>query len=139
MKFEATAVADGMSHPDKGISSALDLAVKSAETDTLKRCSQNLGRVFGLDLKNKVTKNMLPLTVKHFEERLAARNAAIAANDHGVRTIEHAPAAIEDHSKAESENRSEEHTSELQSLMRISYAVFCLKKKKTKSIKNTTN
>src|SRR3546814_8985780 len=29
--------------------------------------------------------------------------------------------------------RSEEHTSELQSLMRISYAVFCLKKKKTKS------
>src|SRR3546814_5759582 len=29
------------------------------------------------------------------------------------------------------EERSEEHTSELQSLMRISYAVFCLKKKKT--------
>src|SRR3546814_2109197 len=29
-------------------------------------------------------------------------------------------------------NRSEEHTSELQSLMRISYAVFCLKKKKHK-------
>src|SRR3546814_1587981 len=33
--------------------------------------------------------------------------------------------------------RSEEHTSELQSLMRISYAVFCLKKKKIKD--NTTN
>src|SRR3546814_2329926 len=33
--------------------------------------------------------------------------------------------------------RSEEHTSELQSLMRISYAVFCLKKKKTKT--KTTN
>src|SRR3546814_8511712 len=32
-------------------------------------------------------------------------------------------------------NRSEEHTSELQSLMRISYAVFCLKKKNT----NITN
>src|SRR3546814_6719814 len=30
-----------------------------------------------------------------------------------------------------SRNRSEEHTSELQSLMRISYAVFCLKKKNT--------
>src|SRR3546814_6605172 len=30
------------------------------------------------------------------------------------------------------ESRSEEHTSELQSLMRISYAVFCLKKKNTK-------
>src|SRR3546814_5208621 len=33
-------------------------------------------------------------------------------------------------------DRSEEHTSELQSLMRISYAVFCLKKKTT--INNTT-
>src|SRR3546814_8505489 len=35
----------------------------------------------------------------------------------------------------ESEDRSEEHTSELQSLMRISYAVFCLKKKKQKTNK----
>src|SRR3546814_5971698 len=34
------------------------------------------------------------------------------------------------------QDRSEEHTSELQSLMRISYAVFCLKKKKTH---NTTS
>src|SRR3546814_10355999 len=33
-------------------------------------------------------------------------------------------------------NRSEEHTSELQSLMRISYAVFCLKKKKTHNNKS---
>src|SRR3546814_9954921 len=33
--------------------------------------------------------------------------------------------------RAPREDRSEEHTSELQSLMRISYAVFCLKKKKT--------
>src|SRR3546814_10083098 len=35
----------------------------------------------------------------------------------------------------ESATRSEEHTSELQSLMRISYAVFCLKKKKKKNTK----
>src|SRR3546814_3615792 len=34
--------------------------------------------------------------------------------------------------------RSEEHTSELQSLMRISYAVFCLKKKKKKNKMNVT-
>src|SRR3546814_939123 len=39
----------------------------------------------------------------------------------------------QDHRQA----RSEEHTSELQSLMRISYAVFCLKKKKH-TTKNTT-
>src|SRR3546814_7711337 len=35
--------------------------------------------------------------------------------------------------------RSEEHTSELQSLMRISYAVFCLQKKKHKHIKSRTS
>src|SRR3546814_4078883 len=34
--------------------------------------------------------------------------------------------------------RSEEHTSELQSLMRISYAVFCLKKKKIKTVRSYT-
>src|SRR3546814_3222072 len=34
-------------------------------------------------------------------------------------------------SRQAASRRSEEHTSELQSLMRISYAVFCLKKKKT--------
>src|SRR3546814_2692759 len=34
--------------------------------------------------------------------------------------------------------RSEEHTSELQSLMRISYAVFCLKKKNRTTIKTNT-
>src|SRR3546814_8647184 len=36
-------------------------------------------------------------------------------------------------------DRSEEHTSELQSLMRISYAVFCLKKKKTTKTNKKSN
>src|SRR3546814_5442257 len=35
--------------------------------------------------------------------------------------------------------RSEEHTSELQSLMRISYAVFCFKKKNTNNTKHIQN
>src|SRR3546814_1138877 len=38
--------------------------------------------------------------------------------------------ATRQHRRIISRHRSEEHTSELQSLMRISYAVFCLKKKK---------
>src|SRR3546814_4784085 len=38
-----------------------------------------------------------------------------------------------------SDPRSEEHTSELQSLMRISYAVFCLKKKTTQQLLNDEN
>src|SRR3546814_6735566 len=43
----------------------------------------------------------------------------------------HAEGAEQVRQHAADEQRSEEHTSELQSLMRISYAVFCLKKKKT--------
>src|SRR3546814_5093792 len=43
------------------------------------------------------------------------------ANAHRLQTMRHAPYTF----------RSEEHTSELQSLMRISYAAFCLKKKKS--------
>src|SRR3546814_8046788 len=42
------------------------------------------------------------------------------------------PEKRETHGDVDRIQRSEEHTSELQSLMRISYAVFCLKKKKNK-------
>src|SRR3546814_2854668 len=50
----------------------------------------------------------------------------------------HFLAAVEQESVTEDlfRQRSEEHTSELQSLMRISYAVFCLKKKKHKQMKS---
>src|SRR3546814_3753454 len=49
-----------------------------------------------------------------------------------------APEAVEAAAEAFAERvRSEEHTSELQSLMRISYAVFCLKKKKNKNTSQT--
>src|SRR3546814_8460549 len=44
-----------------------------------------------------------------------------------------APAGTDGRRRLRSDGRSEEHTSELQSLMRISYAVFCLKKKKNKN------
>src|SRR3546814_1985760 len=47
-----------------------------------------------------------------------------------VRTAVEHDARLEAHDRAVGVGRSEEHTSELQSLMRISYAVFCLKKKK---------
>src|SRR3546814_18105960 len=53
----------------------------------------------------------------------ATKNPGIARNIMGVLLV---------HRMVGEDERSEEHTSELQSLMRISYAVFCLKKKKTK-------
>src|SRR3546814_1359864 len=43
------------------------------------------------------------------------------------------------HAGGDAADRSEEHTSELQSLMRISYAVFCLKKKKKNKRKNESH
>src|SRR3546814_6218059 len=45
---------------------------------------------------------------------------------------------IEGSAKSSLSRRSEEHTSELQSLMRISYAVFCLKKKKYQTKQHTS-
>src|SRR3546814_1124775 len=56
--------------------------------------------------------------------------------DH-ARSPETEPPAEQRRQRADDEERSEEHTSELQSLMRISYAVFCLKKKKKLEKKNT--
>src|SRR3546814_10021225 len=59
------------------------------------------------------------------------------------RAMHHSPRAgpsqrmpIARSSSATTRRRSEEHTSELQSLMRISYAVFCLKKKNKNTIQN---
>src|SRR3546814_7676411 len=43
------------------------------------------------------------------------------------------------HAMLKGDMRSEEHTSELQSLMRISYAVFCLQKQKQHKIQRTTH
>src|SRR3546814_12647323 len=63
------------------------------------------------------------------------------ARFHLVEQIQHRLTLLAERGGADSTNiddrhRSEEHTSELQSLMRISYAVFCLKKKKDTITKN---
>src|SRR3546814_2168419 len=57
-----------------------------------------------------------------------ALEGVVDAANHG----RHGVVRVQRHPQA----RSEEHTSELQSLMRISYAVFCLKKKRHKRAKN---
>src|SRR3546814_7897064 len=56
--------------------------------------------------------------------------AVLADHTWAARTGRDALQVQWDDSQAHRKGRSEEHTSELQSLMRISYAVFCLKKKK---------
>src|SRR3546814_5804056 len=58
---------------------------------------------------------------------VAPRQPGVVQRDRQPDQHQHRP-----HRRGEVVARSEEHTSELQSLMRISYAVFCLKKKTTK-------
>src|SRR3546814_9183482 len=65
------------------------------------------------------------------QRMLSAKSASRRSDPHGPRRPP--PAAL----CAYRRPRSEEHTSELQSLMRISYAVFCLKKKNKHKTKNT--
>src|SRR3546814_10360111 len=62
------------------------------------------------------------------------KNKLVIVHERAIRTLIAAALA-----QLEVETRSEEHTSELQSLMSISYAVFCLKKKKTKKQKTHKN
>src|SRR3546814_3048936 len=59
------------------------------------------------------------------------RSGAMEGAASAIRVNTVNPSPIETPMIERLEDRSEEHTSELQSLMRISYAVFCLKKKKT--------
>src|SRR3546814_6382923 len=72
---------------------------------------------------------------RHFAQRSGKRSPELEADDAGC-----APARRQLQREPEfaARGRSEEHTSELQSLMRISYAVFCLKKKKTDTIHHAT-
>src|SRR3546814_8269642 len=94
------------------------------------------------------TDTLFPYTTL-FRSLAGAAVAAVAADDMALgrnpladRVAAYAGSDLDDaadESMAEHQPglRSEEHTSELQSLMRISYAVFCLKKKKT-NIPNLT-
>src|SRR3546814_8416881 len=58
-------------------------------------------------------------------ERAKKRASSVSGRDIGINDLSKSK-------DGDSKERSEEHTSELQSLMRISYAVFCLKKKTKK-------
>src|SRR3546814_1095393 len=70
---------------------------------------------------------------KVFNEHLLTMRVTDAQREEFIERFVPAPeAAIVSKRVMTNIERSEEHTSELQSLMRISYAVFCLKKKKNK-------
>src|SRR3546814_6058388 len=64
--------------------------------------------------------------------------AADAISHFSAQTLIAAGTSAELRDAAQKHERSEEHTSEIQSLMRTSYAVFCLKKKQTQPRRNNT-
>src|SRR3546814_2587126 len=92
-----------------------------------------------------LTRVFLELSTEHFLKTMKVpvppkheRSGRSHWSDFGISLKEKIACALkvldpEEHNRdlKQPRNRSEEHTSELQSLMRISYAVFCLKKKKT--------
>src|SRR3546814_2388623 len=93
-----------------------------------------------LDVLAEVTRRFI--TVATRQEQLALAREALKLAEKtvsGART--RVDAAKSPHAELDraSIGRSEEHTSELQSLMRISYAVFCLKKKKHNNIYRKKN
>src|SRR3546814_7647169 len=75
---------------------------------------------------------------EHLRDELAERlgDAGVRVIDARISHLAYAPEIAQ--AMLQRQQRSEEHTSELQSLMRISYAVFCLKKKKQPTIKHNT-
>src|SRR3546814_2278908 len=85
---------------------------------------QTLGQLFRAQPSERAT-------VRHLEHAAERPGAELPLIFHGPRQLRHG--CLPARSLAQ---RSEEHTSELPSLMRISYAVFCLKKKK--NIQTTT-
>src|SRR3546814_2363769 len=72
-----------------------------------------------------------PHIMAAIEERQQKIAEGLAAADNSQKALAQAQDQVNE--------RSEEHTSELQSLMRISYAVFCLKKKTKEKHRNTTH
>src|SRR3546814_7068880 len=111
------------------------MATKSTATDTDTDTDGPL-----IDLNEADVKKLIARGKKRGYLTYDELNAALPQDEMSSEQIEDIMSAISDMGinivESDEDVRSEEHTSELQSLMRISYAVFCLKKKNNHN--NTT-
>src|SRR3546814_8079222 len=96
-------------------------------------CSSDLGvasvrqeAAFGHVLQECDREWFVATDIRHFPRLGGVGDIAVGQQHNRGHILRRDPARLD-----RALERSEEHTSELQSLMRISYAVFCLKKKKT--------
>src|SRR3546814_9072843 len=90
--------------------------------------SDGAGNVFRLKRRQELVPTGLAVRF-HILEYLGTGCAGRNKSDLYPRTGQFDPERVRENLQRAFQPRSEEHTSELQSLMRISYAVFCLKKK----------
>src|SRR3546814_2430944 len=100
-------------HTASPLALAIILAATSPQTQAAEReAAADMAAVDAVDSAD--AGSAIIITARRRNEKI--QDVPVAANSYGGEQIE-------------ATRRSEEHTSELQSLMRISYAVFCLKKK----------
>src|SRR3546814_10827190 len=97
----------------------------------------NLGRRVIGDHRNRGTDRpeITDFAAEHFQHFGRRRHRQRARDFRMLRRLDLVELMIT--AQRDADERSEEHTSELQSLMRISYAVFCLKKKQEKQDKES--
>src|SRR3546814_1580762 len=117
-----------------------DAAVPGGGDSDAFRCDEAPRRLDARDRASRITPDSRNLAI--FDDVDAERigGAGIAPGDRVVPRRAPAPLKRSAHHRVTHRRiRSEEHTSELQSLMRLSYAVFCLKKKTLRHTATTRN
>src|SRR3546814_8318625 len=93
------------------------------------------GEALRMRLLNEIQARAWPATQRRLVLRFLATPLEIVGSERvsAIQVADNELVTQADGTIAARSTRSEEHTSELQSLMRISYAVFCLKNKKTRT------
>src|SRR3546814_598617 len=108
-------------------------AIKAQDDDAIKRINAKYeDRVEKLQRGDELAPGVLKMVKVFVAIKRKLQSGDKMAGRHGNKGIISRILPIEDMPFLEDGTRSEEHTSELQSIMRISYAVFCLKKKRHK-------
>src|SRR3546814_2328002 len=95
---------------------------------------KDLGDIFHRELQHMLPNAMITITMVRATPDLSG--VKVYLSFYNAPDVKEAMNTIKLHTADIRYRRSEEHTSELQSLMRISYAVFCLKKKNKQNIIN---
>src|SRR3546814_1127451 len=109
-----------------------DLRMTRTRHDQRRRAIASRGSTLCRKLHHALPGGQRKKLLGHFRTRQGPKPRARSAGQYH----RHDPWVLR-HGSRHLRSRSEEHTSELQSLMRISYAVFCLKKKQTRLRNNT--